>query len=275
MKRRISKIDDRTWMIRDDTTVVLNEIALQGINLGGEITNENCAHLAIADPPYNLGQRYSGFTDRWHSKREYWEWCEWWLRSLAKCVTASGSIWVLTPPETSARLYVYAEDALKLKCQEIPWYYRFGQHTRRRFIPAHTNWLWITNPRAKYLSWHPERIAVNSDRLAKYDDKRVKESPWRGKRVPFDVWDEFPRIQGNNRERQKGSPNQIPEAMVRRIIEACTNRNHLIIDVFAGTGTVGTIARSLGRKSLSIEVAPETARKAIARIKRGPTPVDS
>lgn len=268
MKRTIHEIDDKTRLVRDDSPWVLKEIIAGNCGLA----KPKAATLAIADPPYNSGEKYAGFDDRWQSKQQYWEWCERWLRSLAGCVADNGSVWVLTPPETTARLRVYAEDQLELKCQEIIWHYRFGQHTLNRFIPSHTNWLWITNPTTK-TRWYPDKILVDSDRI-RYGDTRIAQSPRKGKRVPLDVWAEFPRIQGNNRERQAGSPNQIPEAMIMLIIQACSKKGDLIIDPFAGTGTVGTVARALGRQSLSIEISPQIARKAAARIKRGPARID-
>ena len=39
--------------------------------------------LIFADPPYNIGKRFSHFVDRWPSDVEYAKWCE---SSLAICI---------------------------------------------------------------------------------------------------------------------------------------------------------------------------------------------
>ena len=96
-----------------------------------------------------------------------------------------------------------------------------------------------------------------------------------GKRVPFDVWgvDEkyFGRVSGahSNKERRPQHPNQVPEVVVKRALLATTNPSDLVLDPFAGSGTTGTVARALGRRSIGIEISPEYAKSAFERIKEG------
>jgi site-specific DNA-methyltransferase (adenine-specific) len=48
-----------------------------------------------------------------------------------------------------------------------------------------------------------------------------------------------------------------PPALVRPIIEACSNPGDLVLDPFAGTATTGVLALELGRRFLGIELNPE------------------
>ena len=48
-----------------------------------------------------------------------------------------------------------------------------------------------------------------------------------------------------------------PEALVRPMIEACSNAGDLVLDPFAGSGTTGALALALGRRFLGIELNEE------------------
>jgi adenine-specific DNA-methyltransferase len=60
------------------------------------------------------------------------------------------------------------------------------------------------------------------------------------------------RIQGNNKERRKDHPNQVPEVYLERVIRACSNESDLVLDPFLGSGTTCTVARALRRRSIGI-----------------------
>ncbi len=48
-----------------------------------------------------------------------------------------------------------------------------------------------------------------------------------------------------------------PRALIRPCILACTRDNDLILDPFFGAGTVGVVAKELGRRCVGIEIKPE------------------
>ena len=66
------------------------------------------------------------------------------------------------------------------------------------------------------------------------------------------------------RERVKGDdgakahPTQKPEALLYRILLACTKPGDVVLDPFFGTGTTGAVARRLGRRWIGIEREPAT-----------------
>jgi adenine-specific DNA-methyltransferase len=126
--------------------------------------------------------------------------------------------------------------------------------------------------------WNPNDILELSDRASIYSDPRTmnKESN-KGLRVPMDVWygQYWGRIQGNNKERRHNHHNQIPEIYLERIIKASSNPSgntstpafgSLVLDPFCGSGTTSTVARALGRRSITIEYSKVNARSAWERI---------
>ena len=51
----------------------------------------------------------------------------------------------------------------------------------------------------------------------------------------------------------KAHPTQKPEALLYRVLLACTNKGDVVLDPFFGTGTTGAVARRLGRDWIGIE----------------------
>ncbi len=69
--------------------------------------------------------------------------------------------------------------------------------------------------------------------------------------VPIDdTWTDVPPARGGERV---GYPTQKPLALLRRIIEASSNKGDLVLDPFCGSGTTLEAAQNLGRKWIGID----------------------
>ncbi len=67
---------------------------------------------------------------------------------------------------------------------------------------------------------------------------------------------EFPICGGQERLKRDGvkvHPTQKPEALIYRILLACTKPGDVVLDPFFGTGTTGAVAKRLGRRWIGIE----------------------
>jgi modification methylase len=64
----------------------------------------------------------------------------------------------------------------------------------------------------------------------------------------------------------KAHPTQKPEALLYRILLACTKPGDVVLDPFFGTGTTGAVARRLGRKWIGIEKEADYCEVALERI---------
>jgi DNA modification methylase len=67
-----------------------------------------------------------------------------------------------------------------------------------------------------------------------------------GKQVD-NLWIDIGNMNRNKNE-DFGYPTQKPEKLIERIMKASTNRNDLVLDCFAGSGTTGAVAEKLGRR---------------------------
>jgi len=128
--------------------------------------------------------------------------------------------------------------------------------------------------------FNADAVRVPSARQLKYRDKRANA---KGK-LPDNVWALLPehepalfhpesdawlvpRVCGTFRERTAHS-NQLPLALVERIIAVASNAGDIVLDPFLGSGTVLVAARRLGRAGIGIELSSKTVDLAWARLQK-------
>ena len=70
-------------------------------------------------------------------------------------------------------------------------------------------------------------------------------------KLPTDVW--WHTIVATSGNEKTGYPTQKPQALAERIISASSNPRELVLDPFAGSGTVGAAAAKLDRRFLLID----------------------
>ena len=76
----------------------------------------------------------------------------------------------------------------------------------------------------------------------------------RGK-LPTDVW--WHTIVPTNGREKTGYPSQKPEGVLRRIVQASSAPGDWCLDFFAGSGTLGAVARQLGRRFVLVDENPD------------------
>ncbi len=229
--------------------------------------------LVFADPPFNWNRAYDEWDDRM-AREEYLAFTHVWLDECVAALRDGGALWVNIPDDTVAEIVVHLKQAGLWMVNWCVWHYRFGQNTLHRFINSKVHVLYFCKGDPEKRTWNTEPILEASDRATTYFDPRTqnKKVGTNGMRIPMDVWygRNWGRIQGNNKERRANHDNQIPEVYLERVIRACSNEGDLVMDPFLGSGTTGTVARELRRRSIGVEYSRANADSAFARIKEGP-----
>lgn len=232
--------------------------------------------LVFADPPFNWGRDYKKEDGGWDDKLDdatYTQFTKEWLGNAVSYLSHRGSIFVNIPDEHVSLIdYLLRREHKLERVNWLIWHYRFGQCTKGRFIRSKVHCLHFAKDLKKRI-WQPNEVLVPSDRASLYNDPRTETSTTPGERVPLDVWGFEPfwgRVQGNNKERQKLHDNQLPELYMARILRSSSLPESTVMDCFAGSGTLSTVARALGRRSEAIEFSPKLAASAWARIVQGP-----
>ncbi len=129
---------------------------------------------------------------------------------------------------------------------EIIWAYDYGARTKKRWPPKHDNILVYVKDAQNYVfnADEVERIPYMAPGLV------GKEKAARGK-LPTDVW--WHTIVSPGGKEKTGYPTQKPLGIIKRIIQASSNRGDTVMDFFAGSGTVGEAAYRLGRRFILVD----------------------
>ena len=75
---------------------------------------DNSIDFAFADPPYNLGKKYTGYGDDLEVK-EYFEWCDEWVDELARVLRPGRTCALLNIPLWAIRHFVHMEKVLRFQ----------------------------------------------------------------------------------------------------------------------------------------------------------------
>jgi len=223
--------------------------------------------MIFADPPYNLqlggdlfrpeGSRVDAVDDEWdkfESLTAYDNFTRDWLEQARRILKDDGTIWVIGSYHNIYRVGALLQDADFWILNDVVWRKTNPMPNFRgtRFTNAHETLIWCAkDERARYTFNYRAMKALN-------DDLQMR-SDWL---LPICAGAE--RVKGE--DGSKAHPTQKPEALLYRILLACTKPGDVVLDPFFGTGTTGAVARRLGRRWIGIEREPTYAKVARERI---------
>ena len=129
---------------------------------------------------------------------------------------------------------------------EIIWAYDYGGRSRKKWPAKHDNILVYVKD-AKNYTFNAEAVG----RIPYMAPGLVgKEKAAHGK-LPTDTW--WHSIVPTNGKEKTGYPTQKPLGVIRRIVQASSNVGDLVLDFFAGSGTIGQVCLELDRRFILID----------------------
>jgi site-specific DNA-methyltransferase (adenine-specific) len=133
---------------------------------------------------------------------------------------------------------------------EIIWAYDYGGRAKNRWPAKHDNILvYVKNPKRYYFdSAEVDREPYMAPGLV------TAEKAARGK-LPTDVW--WHTIVSPTGKEKTGYPTQKPEGLLRRMVAASSRQGDWVLDFFAGSGTLGAVAASAGRRFVCVDENPQ------------------
>jgi site-specific DNA-methyltransferase (adenine-specific) len=235
--------------------------------------------LAYLDPPFNTGGTQTrrtlattrdengdrrGFGGRTYSTRllressyrdsfdDYLAFLEPRLREVRRVLAPSGTLYFHIDYREAHYCKLLLDELFGRECflNEIVWAYDYGARTRRRWPPKHDTILVYVRDPARY---HFDAEAVDREPYMA-PGLAGAEKAARGK-LPTDVW--WHTIVPTTGREKTGYPTQKPEGILRRMVAASTRPGERCLDPFAGSGTLGAVARALGRAFLLIDESDE------------------
>lgn len=237
-----------------------------------------CVDLVYIDPPFNTGKRQTrmelrtvrdaqgdrtGFGGhRYRTLRigsrsyadvfdDYLAFLEPRLREAHRVLKKSGSLYL----HLNCREVHYAKvlcDAIfdrRNFQNEIIWAYDYGARTKSRWPAKHDNILFYARSRddCYFDAEAVDRIAYMAPGLV------GPEKAARGK-LPTDTW--WHTIVSPTGKEKLGYPTQKPLGILRRIVQASSPKDGLVVDFFAGSGTAGMAALEEGRRFILVDSLP-------------------
>lgn len=271
----------------DRRKAICNKIFNEDCIAGLKMLADDVVDLAFADPPFNIGYEYDQYNDALESEK-YLDWSHQWLGEVVRVLKPNGTFWLAIGDEYAAELKVMLTKELKMACRSwVVWYYTFGVNCTANFSRSHTHLFYmVKDPESFTFNADSPALRVPSARQLVYGDKRANpkgrlpDNTWifprqdwilRPQDIPEsftpseDTW-YYPRVCGTFKERTGWHTCQMPERLLGRIIEACSNSGELVLDPFAGSGTTLAVAKKLGRHYLGYELSKQYAEQTKLRL---------
>jgi len=236
---------------------------------------DGCVDLIYIDPPFNTGKRQTrvqistvqsemgdrtGFSGRRYKtvrlgKRGYADLFDDYLLFLEPRLVEAHRI--LSP---RGSLYLHLDFREVHYCKvlldqifgrtsflnEIIWAYDYGGRTKKKWPPKHDNILLYAK--------NPDDYTFNIkeiDRIPYMAPGLVGSEKAALGKLPTDTW--WHTIVPTNSKEKTGYPTQKPLGILNRIIRASSNPGDLVMDFFAGSGTVGASCLEWGRRFILID----------------------
>ncbi len=133
---------------------------------------------------------------------------------------------------------------------EIIWAYDFGGRSKTRWPAKHDNILYYVKD--------PEHYTFNRDevdRIPYMAPGLVGKKKAEAGKFPTDTW--WHTIVGTNSKEKTGYPTQKPVGVLRRIVAVSSNPGDLVLDFFAGSGTIGDVCLDLDRRFILVDNNPQ------------------
>ena len=226
---------------------------------------DGCCDAVVTDPPYNVGFGYDTHIDTmdWY---DYQEWQLSIFAEAARILKPTGNMLWLNYPEAAARIWAaVCEDVPELTPVEwLTWIYH--QHTQGTpFRKATRAWLWFARSDTGYRD-----TSAMPSQYRNPDDPRIRRRIEDGL-VPL-AYDWWACEQVKNVCLEKTDhPCQIPEAMVKVLVEMTCPTNGTVLDPFLGSGTTAVACIETGRHFIGVELSEaycDIARRRIANAQR-------
>lgn len=217
-----------------------------------EITDESI-DLVFVDPPYNIGKKFADFHDKWPSDEEYAKWAYEWIDECIRILKPTGSMYLMTSTQAMPYFDLYIRNKLSILSRIIWSYDSSGVQAKKYYGSMYEPILHCVKNKKEYC-FNADDILVEAKTGAKrklIDYRGDKPKPYNTKKIPGNVWN-FPRVRYRMDE-YENHPSQKPEALLERIITASSKKGDTVFDPFSGTFTTAAVAKSLERKSISIE----------------------
>jgi site-specific DNA-methyltransferase (adenine-specific) len=278
----IERAYDENWENRQVSNATGRIIEGNNLDVLATLPDESVTLIYI-DPPFNTGREQTrskvtsvlaaddstkglvGFKGKSYERTrsdlmryddrfdDYWAFLEPRLREAWRLLADDGTLYLHLDYREAhyAKVMLDALFGRDSFINELIWAYDYGAKAKGRWPAKHdTILVYVKNPKNYYFnSEEVDREPYMAPGLV------TPEKAAKGK-LPTDVW--WHTIVSPTGKEKTGYPTQKPEGILRRIIQASSREGDTVLDFFAGSGTTGAAALSLGRNVILVDQNPES-----------------
>lgn len=197
--------------------------------------------LIIADPPFGISfskssheygaTEYDLYKDDF-TPSSYLEFSKKWIKSCYNALNNNGSLYIISG-WTNLQYILNAINSTDFHMlNHAIWHFSWGVYTKRRFVTSHYHIMLLVKDKKKYQF---------------YKQKHYDEDVF--------YWKEYNR--GNDPNRIKGHPCQLPIVLLEKLILTSSSEGDLVGDVFSGSGGTILASRMTGRDVIGFEIRKE------------------
>ena len=210
--------------------------------------------LFLTDPPYNLGFDYGEVSDN-KPEEEYHQMMEDVFDSCYEAADEDAHLFIIHYPQDLAKMWPRLTKKWKFH-QWINWNYpaNFG-HSTKKWTNASRTILWLVKGDPEFYGSRVVQPYKNPT------DRRIKKLIHEEGKIGTHLYNWWQvNLCKNVSKDKKEYSNQIPEALLERIILCTTNFGDTVADPFSGTFSTSRTAMRLGRRAWGCDLNPEVVK---------------
>lgn len=220
---------------------------------GLSLIADNSVDLVFVDPPYNLKKKYKETTDYWEKDQEYLEWVYSWLEIALKKLKNNGSLYFMCSTQYYAYFDIFLRNKIHILSRIVWCYDSSGFQAKKIFGSLYEPIIFAVKNKKNY-TFNYKDIMVETKTGAQrklIDYRKTPPEMYNKEKVPGNVWN-FSRVRYRMKEYVE-HPSQKPEVLLERIVKVSSNEGDTILDLFAGSFSLGIVCKRLNRKYIGIE----------------------
>jgi site-specific DNA-methyltransferase (adenine-specific) len=202
---------------------------------------ERTFDLIIADPPFGIkfnkssheygAEDYDLYADEF-TPEEYYRFSQKWISTCFHALNNEGSLYIISGWTNLLPILNALETIEFYMLNHMIWQFSWGVYTKRRFVTSHYHILLLVKDKNSYTFNNPGS-----------DEGDVL------------YWPKYNR--GNDPDRIKGHPCQLPLVLLEKLVLISSSPGDLVGDVFSGSGGTILAARRTGRDVVGFELRKE------------------
>lgn len=211
--------------------------------------------LIVADPPYNLKKAE---WDTFESGQAYVDWSMIWIEQAARILKPTGTCYICGFSESLADLKLPASRFFA-GCRWIVWHYKNKANLVNDWGRSHESILHFRKTKQFYMNVENVRVRYGDHTLKYPNHPQALTSQYHHANSPTSAWQPHPKgakprdvieipTTCNGMNEKTKHPTQKPEALIRKLLLASSQRGDRVVDPFLGSGTTAVVAEQLGRR---------------------------